>query len=305
MSERSLVPGPEWPTLVLVFATYVAWTIATVYADALTLWAAIPLLAVTLTMHSSLQHEIVHGHPLPNRRLSEALAYPPLGLAIPYPRFRDLHLAHHRDATLTDPYDDPETNYLDPHVWSRLPGPLRTVLAFNNTLLGRMLVGPAVAHAAFLRAERRAAMAGDRAVLRGWALHAAAVVPVLLWVAGVGAMPIWAYILAAYLALSILKIRTFLEHQAHERALGRSVIIEDRGPLAFLFLNNNFHAVHHAHPQVPWYGLPRLYASRRSEYLQRNLGYRYAGYGEILRRHLLRRKDPVAHPFWSAGPPRA
>jgi fatty acid desaturase len=75
------------------------------------------------------------------------------------------------------------------------------------------------------------------------------------------------------------------------------VIIEDRGPLAFLFLNNNFHAVHHAHPGVAWYALPRLYASRRGEFLQRNLGYRYASYGEVMRRYLFRPKDPVAHPF--------
>ncbi len=129
--------------------------------------------------------------------------------------------------------------------------------------------------------------------------HALGLVPVGSWIAWVGTMPAWAYLLSAYLALSILKIRTFLEHQAHGRARGRTVIIEDRGPLAFLFLNNNFHAVHHAHPQVPWYRLPALYASRRSEYLRRNLGYRYAGYGEVLARHLLRRKDPVPHPHWT------
>ena len=31
------------------------------------------------------------------------------------------HLAHHRDAMLTDPYDDPESNYLDPAVWAGEP----------------------------------------------------------------------------------------------------------------------------------------------------------------------------------------
>ncbi len=36
-----------------------------------------------------------------------------------------MHMAHHRDAILTDPYDDPESNYLDPAVWARLPRPLR------------------------------------------------------------------------------------------------------------------------------------------------------------------------------------
>lgn len=301
MSAKSLVSGPEWPTLGLIPATYLVWALATLHADVLTLWIAIPLVALTLTLHSSLQHEVTHGHPLANRRLSEALVYPPIGLLVPYPRFRDLHLAHHRDAILTDPYDDPETNYLDPVVWARLPRVVRRLLMFNNTLLGRVAVGPLVGMTAFVAGDWRAARAGDRAVFRAWAIHAVLVIGVILWVARLSTMPVWAYLAAAYLGMSILKIRTFLEHQAHERAMGRSVIIEDRGPLAFLFLNNNLHAVHHAYPGVAWYRLPALFAARRSEFLRRNLGYRYASYAEILRRHLLRRKDAVPHPEWPAG----
>ncbi len=300
MSEKSLVSGPEWPTLALIAAVYAVWIGVTLCADIVAPMIAVPVLALALTLHSSLQHEVLHGHPLANRRLSAALVYPPLGIAIPYPRFRDLHLAHHRDAILTDPYDDPETNYLDPAVWARLPGPVRRLLTFNNTLLGRMLVGPAVALAVFFASEWRAARAGNVAVRRAWVRHGACLIPLGVWIGAIGTMPVWAYLLAAYLGLSVLKIRTFLEHQAHVRAPGRSVIIEDRGPLAFLFLNNNFHAVHHAHPNVPWYRLPTLYASRRGEYLRRNLGYAYAGYGQILRLHLLRRKDPVPHPLWKA-----
>jgi len=96
----------------------------------------------------------------------------------------------------------------------------------------------------------------------------------------------------------VLKIRTFLEHQAHERARGRTVIIEDRGPLAFLFLNNNLHVVHHMHPKLPWYRLPKIYFNNREKYLARNDGYRYASYAEIFRRHLIRAKDPVPHPLY-------
>ena len=298
MSQKSVSSGPEWPTLVLILAVYALWLGLVLHGAALGLWLSIPALALTLTLHSSLQHEVSHGHPLPSRALSEALVYPPVGLVIPYPRFRDLHLAHHRDAALTDPYDDPETNYLDPEVWNRLPGAVRRLLLFNNTLVGRITVGPAIGLFVFFRDELRRARAGDRAVRRAWSAHGLALVPVGAVVSGLGTLPVWGYLAACYLALSVLKIRTFLEHQAHERARGRSVIIEDRGPLAFLFLNNNLHAVHHAHPQVPWYALPRLYAAGREQWLDRNLGYRYASYGEILRRHLLRRKDPVPHPLW-------
>jgi fatty acid desaturase len=111
-------------------------------------------------------------------------------------------------------------------------------------------------------------------------------------------MPVWAYLLAAYLGLSLLKLRTFLEHQAHARASGRSVIIEDRGPLAFLFLNNNLHVVHHMHPDVPWYTLPAVYRARKDHYLRRNGGYLFRSYGQIFRLYLWRAKDPVPHPLW-------
>jgi len=120
----------------------------------------------------------------------------------------------------------------------------------------------------------------------------------ILWIVVLSPMPVWAYLLAAYGGLSILKIRTFLEHQAHEKARGRTVIIEDRGPLAVLFLNNNLHVVHHMHPRTPWYRLPKLYFSNREKYLARNDGYLYRNYGEIVRRYLVTAKDPVPHPLW-------
>jgi fatty acid desaturase len=108
----------------------------------------------------------------------------------------------------------------------------------------------------------------------------------------------WVYLVACYVALSILKIRTFLEHRAHDRASGRTVVVEDRGVLALLFLNNNYHVVHHTHPSVSWYHLPALYSAHKARYLRRNHGYVYRSYGQVFRQFLFRRKDPVAHPLW-------
>ena len=132
---------------------------------------------------------------------------------------------------------------------------------------------------------------------RAWPLHLPVMAAMLALVAA-SPMPVWAYLLAAYLGLSLLKLRTFLEHQAHARASGRSVIIEDRGPLAFLFLNNNLHVVHHMHPDVPWYALPGVYRARKDHYLRRNGGYLFRSYGQIFRLYLWRAKDPVPHPLW-------
>ena len=58
--------------------------------------------------HSSLQHEALHGHPTRSAALNEALVFLPLGLLFPYRRFKMLHLRHHNNSALTDPYDDPE-----------------------------------------------------------------------------------------------------------------------------------------------------------------------------------------------------
>ena len=302
-SPTRLAARVEWPTLAVLGLAYAAWTAVTVLAGALAPWLAVPLLGLVLALHSSLQHEAIHGHPLRDQRLNDALVFPALGLLLPYERFREMHLAHHYDPLLTDPHDDPESNYLDPATWHRLPRAARLVLAANNTLLGRLVIGPVLGMAWLWRQDLAAMRAGDRRVARAYALHALGVLPVALWLGYVAAIPFWAYLLGCWLALSILRVRTFLEHQAHERTGARSVVIEDRGPLALLFLNNNFHAVHHAHPRLPWYRLPGEYARRRDEFLRRNGGYVYRSYAEVFARYLLRRKDPVAHPIWTPPAP--
>ncbi|ABD56056.1 fatty acid desaturase [Jannaschia sp. CCS1] len=284
----------RWPTLALIIGCYAAW-IAVLFLAPTGL--ALILLIPVIALQSSLQHEVLHGHPFANRALSEALVIGSLNLAIPFIRFRDTHLAHHKDASLTDPYDDPESNYLDPVAWAALPRLCRMVLAANNTLLGRILIGPLLGQIAFMAGDARLIRAGDRGVAFAWGLHVATALPIIA-VVTLSPTPLWVYALACYGGLSLLKIRTFLEHQAHLRARGRTVIVEDRGPLAFLFLNNNFHVVHHMHPLVPWYRLPRLYAANKDKYLRCNDGYRYASYGQIFRQHLLRAKDPVAHPLF-------
>ena len=290
---------PEIPTILMILATYAAWGLGTTLA-----WQAAPIGGLILTVlaiaqFSSLQHEVLHGHPFADRRLNEALVFPALTLFVPYNRFRDLHLAHHHDPILTDPYDDPETNFMDPALWVRIPAWLRRTYQFNNTLLGRILIGPALSIWNVAQGDLAAWRAGDDAVHRAWMLHVSGLAVVAGWLLLVGAMPLWAYVVAAYAAFGLLKIRTFLEHRAHAAFRARSVIVEDRGPLSILFLNNNLHAVHHMHPTLPWYDLPAKFAANRDYYLRRNDGYRFRNYGEIFRRYFLRSKDPVAHPIWT------
>lgn len=297
MSERHT---PEWGTFGLILACYAVWFGVVFWLADWVPVLAVPIAGVVIALHASLTHEVLHGHPFRSKALNEALMFLPLNLCIPYNRFRDLHLAHHRDSNLTDPYDDPESNYLDPVVWAAMPQWRRVIRRMNNTLLGRVTLGQVLGQIVFMRDDWRAAQRGDWAIVVAWGLHgvgAAIVVAIVV----VSPMALWAYLIAAYIGLGLLKIRTFLEHQAHEKVRARTVIIEDNGPLAFLFLNNNLHVVHHMNPKTPWYQLPALYRARKDQYLASNESYVYRSYGEVIRRYLWRAKDPVPHPLWPKG----
>ncbi len=287
----------EWPTLVLMVLTYGLWAAGTMIWDVSAI-LSILVTAVCIAQFSSLQHEVLHGHPFASKRLNEALVFPALTLVMPYERFRDLHLQHHFDPNLTDPFDDPESNFRDPDDWAGLSAAMRWVLRLNNTLFGRMLVGPMISCWSLISDDWRQFCKGTPGIARAWGLNAIGVMMVLAWLFTFGAMPIWAYLLAAYIGYSLVKIRTYLEHRAHDVFRARTVVVEDRGPLSVLFLNNNFHVVHHMHPNIPWYKLPALYASRREHFLRRNEAYVYRNYAEIFRLHFFRPKDPVPHPIY-------
>ena len=297
MSERK---SREGLTFSLIVICYAVWGAVLFLLPGISLVLAVLAMALVVAFHSSLTHEALHGHPFRYKPLNEALMFLPLNLVIPYNRFRDLHLSHHRDANLTDPYDDPESNYLDPAVWSKLPGWKRLMYRTNNTLAGRILLGPALGQACFFVEDWRAARRGDRAVLLAWALHLPGVV-IVLWLVTMSPMPVWAYVIGAYFGLGLIKIRTFLEHRANQSVRGRTVIVEDRGPLSFLFLNNSLHVVHHMHPNAAWYDLPQLYRDGKARYLACNEGYVYRSYAQIFRQYFWRAKDPVAHPLWPKG----
>jgi fatty acid desaturase len=287
----------EWPTVGLLTACYGIWGTGVWLAATVTPWALVAC-ALSVTLHGSLQHEALHGHPTRSAWANEALVFPALGLVFPYRRFRTLHLRHHNNDALTDPYDDPESFFYAMGHWVRLPRAVRLLLRVNNTLAGRLLLGPAISAVGFFGSEARRALRREPGVARAWAFHAGAVAAVYLFVSVLCGLPFWLYVIAAaFPGLSLLMLRTFAEHRASERVSARTAIIEDSGLLSLLFLNNNLHLVHHENPRVPWYGLPALYRSRREAFRQATQAYCFRGYGEIVRRYLFRSKQPVPHPF--------
>ena len=115
----------EYPTLFLAILCYSLFIGAAILLWPVAPAAAILVMAVMGALQSSLAHECLHGHPFRNPHLNEALAYLPLTLAYPYRRYRSLHLKHHENASLTDPFEDPESYYRASLQFDRLPRPLR------------------------------------------------------------------------------------------------------------------------------------------------------------------------------------
>lgn len=286
----------------LALGCYAAW-----FAVGFFLWPLYPILSlvalgILLALQSSLMHEIAHGHPTRNARVNEAFAFLPIGLAWPYRRFKALHLRHHADERLTDPFDDPESYYRALWHHEQLPEAMRLLLKLNNTMAGRFVIGPWLSSIGFFIGDAKLVLNGDRAVRIAWALHAAGLVIVLPIVAFGFGIPLWLYVLVpVWLGQAIISIRTFAEHQWSERPEGRTIIVE-RSPLSLLFLNNNLHFVHHKVPTVAWYRLPRLFREKREEWVGMNHGYVVPNYLALLKHYAFRVKEPVVHPALRRAP---
>lgn len=291
----------EWPTVGLIALSYGVWLLAGFW-----LWPVVPVLALLImvvmaALQSSLVHECLHGHPTRHRLVNEALVTLPLSLVYPYRRFKALHLAHHHDARLTDPFDDSESYYQARWKHAAMPGWLKWLLKINNTLIGRMVLGPLLGTYNFIVSDFKLARANADGVRLAWALHlpAVAVVLGLAWAMGI---PVWLYVVAvAWPAASLISLRTFAEHQWHETPEGRTIIVE-RSPLAWIFLHNNLHFVHHQLPSVPWYKLPGIYAAKRAEWQERNQGYVFPNYRALWRQWAVQAKEPVVHPALRCEP---
>ncbi len=291
----------EWPTVALAGAIHGGWAALTLAFTALPLVLSAPAAAWLIAWHSSLQHEIIHGHPTRSRRLNRALGSAPLSLWLPFERYRVSHLLHHNDERLTDPLDDPESCYWTPEDWARLGRTGRLLVRAQSRLAGRLIIGPAWSMLRFWRQEAALVAAGDAMARRAWLRHLAACGAVLAWVWGVCGITPWVYLAAfVYPGTALLMLRSFAEHRAEVAVARRTAVVEGPPLLALLFLNNNLHAAHHAQPTIPWYRLPDWYRAHRATLIEGNGGLVYRGYGALLRRFLLAPHDRSDHPLGRA-----
>lgn len=246
-----------WPTIVLALAVAVSYlaVVTLALAGVLTLWLAVPMVAVLTYVSYTVAHESVHGSITGNHRslrwLNKGLGYLAAWiLMIPLTAHRHEHMAHHRHAN--DPIDDPDFpvakmqnslagaagaaleitigqfSYYFKHRWSKAP--LREKLSLCLEVTAALL-------------PRLAVMASGYWI-EGLLLFG------LAWLGGV---------------VILLYLFAYIVHRPHvqtERYLDTSTILVS-GPLGTLvtwcWLFQNYHSMHHLFPRLPFYRYAKLY----------------------------------------------
>jgi len=286
----------EFLTLSLLIACYVLWGILTSWHATIPIWFLFPALVVLLAFQNSLQHEIIHHHPTSSQKLNEALGSPPLVLYLPFILYRDTHRQHHVLENISYPSKDPESYYITEQRWESLPQVLRTLYIINNSLLGRIFIGPTLGVSSFLWSEFKKLTAGDQYTRQAWLAYVPWLVLVLAWLV-YWQFPMWLYFLICYFSISLTSIRIFAEHQAVNTPTERTIVVESNGFLSYLFLQNNLHSVHHKYPALPWYQLRTVYQQEKDTILQENGAYVFKNYFELFKRYAWKPKESVVHPL--------
>jgi len=294
---KNLFTRFDGPTWLVALALYGGWALLLALHAHLSWWLITPLGAYLVAWHFSLQHEAIHAFRSAPAWLRTAVVMPPLGLWLPFPLYRAAHTKHHQNTHLTEPGVDTESVYWRHADWAALPAWRRAVLTANQTLLGRVTLGPMLRLEKLVRREAARIAAGDFSHLGHWAVHVLLVALLFAYISGVCGMPWWQYVLGiAWPAFGLGWVRSFIEHRYGTRPAERTAIVESNLFWSLLFLNNNLHAVHHLHPRMPWWEIPAYFRTHRARILARNGGYYFRGYAEVARRWGLKPAFKPVHP---------
>ncbi|MDB4884385.1 MAG: fatty acid desaturase [Gemmatimonadetes bacterium] len=285
------VHGPTWLVAAAVYGGWIATTLAHRVLPFPLLFA---VGGVLVAWHGSLQHETIHGHPAGPRWVGAMLGAPSLALWLPYAVYRDTHRRHHMTEHLTDPAHDPESQ-LGVRDDLLALGPVgRALASTQRTLLGRVVLGPPIVVARFLASELVELARRTPGRWRAWALHLVGVAIIVVWLIAVAHMPLWKYLVAfVYPGAGLTLLRSFTEHRADASRARRTTVVEAGLFFRLLFLNNNFHVVHHAAPRLPWFELPERWTRERASFASEAADLVLPGYGAIVRKHAL---HPLSQP---------
>ena len=270
---------------VVIIAAYSAWLMLVLYGNNLPIWLLFILAGYVCCVHGSIQHIAVHGHPTQHSWLNTLLVYPPLALYFPFQIYKESHLQHHQCEMLTDVETDPESLYLTREHWNRLNPVSRLIYRINFTLAGRLIIGPFVSLYQLWKNEFHIVLSGNRRRALIWGMHGVGCTAVLAFVSLIGNMPIWKYLVCfAYPGIALTLLRSYTEHRWSMSASERTIIIEGSWISRLLYLNNNYHWVHHENPRLPWTRVPEVFRRRREEILQQNGNFYIKGYHQVFTR---------------------
>jgi beta-carotene hydroxylase len=256
-SARQYMDAVAWPTVILglvVGVSYLA-TVTMALTGMLSLWFAVPVVAVLTYASYTVAHESVHGSISGNHRslrwINRALGYMAAWiLMIPLTAHRHEHMAHHRHAN--DPEHDPDfpVGRMQDSVLAAAHAAVQiTVGQFSHYFRYRWKQAPAQQNLVMCL-EVAAAIVPRLAVLVSGYWVEGLVLFVLAWLIGV---------------VVLLYLFAYIVHRPHEqtgRYIDTSTILLP-GPLGtlltWLWLFQNYHSIHHLFPRVPFYQYAKLY----------------------------------------------
>jgi beta-carotene hydroxylase len=254
---RQYMGEVAWLTIVLGLSLalmYVA-TVTMALIGLVSLWIAVPVVAILTYSSYTILHESVHGSISGNRHslrwINKALGYVAAWIVmIPLTAHRHEHTAHHRYAN--DEIRDP-----DFHI-----GQMRNSLPAMAQAVVRAIVSQFRYYA-----ENRWTKAPAKEKVHLCLEVAAAIVPRLTvmvagyWVEGV-ALFVLGWLIGAIILLYLF---AYVVHRPHEqvgRYVDTSTILLPRplhALITWLWLFQNYHSIHHLFPRVPFYRYAELY----------------------------------------------
>ena len=256
-SARQYMGVVAWPTFVLglvLGASYFATVIMALTGD-LSLWLAVPMVAVLTYLNYTILHESVHGSISGNRQslrwINKAMGYMAAWiLMIPLTAHRHEHIAHHRHTN--DEETDPDFHI--GQMRGSLPAAVRatvraSICQFSYYSKNRWAKAPAKQNV-ILCLEVAAALIPRLAVFAAGYWVEGLVLFVLGWLIG---------------ATVLLYLFAYIVHRPHEQAgryVDTSTILLPRvlhTPLTWLWMFQNYHSIHHLFPRVPFYKYATLY----------------------------------------------
>lgn len=248
-----------WPTIILGLVLAVSYVAVVVMALAgfLSLWFAVPFVAVVTYLSYTVLHESVHGSIGGSDRslrwLNKAMGYVAGWITmIPLTAHRHEHMAHHRHANEEE--SDP-----DYHIASMRDSLLAPVRAALQAWINQFVY----------YARNRWADAPPRQNLYLCLEVTAALLPRLAvilagyWVEGI-VLFVFAWMIGAIILLYLF---AYVVHRPHEqvgRYLDTATIVPPTSTpwhtgLNWLWMFQNYHSIHHLFPRVPFYKYAELY----------------------------------------------